>query len=432
MKVKNNKASKYVILLKDRNKSSVKKTAQQLNVKLTSSAELSSKVRAQDVLQSGNGLYLKNLGMVIVDEFEAMALDRAGKTRNSPILFWEEEQTFSTQTDTEIKLIQQIKSDLSKLNKKVDQLEELLTIQLDKSIKEKELKFDPQKLTWALSAIGLNSRELTGKGVDICLLDTGLYVKHPDFKDRNITGKSFIKGVPWDLDGNGHGTHCAGIAAGGISHLDGTRYGVASDSNIAIAKVLDDRGNGQTSYIIDALDNCIEKKYKVISLSLGAPVNVGQAPSPLFEHIGQRALKNNCLIIAAAGNNSKRPKLPKPVNSPANAESIMAVGALTKTLKVAYFSNAGINPSDGGKVDLVAPGMRIYSTMSLNSRQKKLYASKNGTSMATPFVAGMAALYWQKYPKASAKDIWLKLEKNAKQLSKLLPRDIGGGLVQAI
>ncbi len=87
MKSKKNKASKYVILLKDKNKASFKKAEKQLNVKLTSSAELSSKVRAQDVLQTGNGLYLKNLGMVIVDEYELAALNKAGKASNSPILF---------------------------------------------------------------------------------------------------------------------------------------------------------------------------------------------------------------------------------------------------------------------------------------------------------------------------------------------------------
>lgn len=423
MPAENNIASKYVILLDEKNKSSVRKAEKQLNIKLTSSVELSSKVRAQDVLNTGDGLFLKNLGVAIIDNYELDKLKHLSKKSHSPIVYWEKERVFKSQT--ELGIIDDIYSDIAQLTKKVKQLEDLIL----KNADEKPIS---ASLTWGLSAIDLNLSKFSGKGIDICILDSGFYRDHPDFKGRNITGKSFVYDEPWDIDVYGHGTHVVGTAAGNISHIDNVRYGIAYEANIVIAKVLDDSGNGTTSGIIDALDNCIEKNYKLASMSLGSSVKIGEEPSPIFEHVGNRALENNCLIVAAAGNDSKRPKVPKPVNSPANAESIMAVSALTKSLKVANFSNAGINAGSGGRADISAPGVSIFSSFSLNNTKNKLYRTMNGTSMATPHVAGIAALYWEAFPNASAKEIWLMLEKHSKKLSKQLLRDVGQGLVQAL
>ena len=126
------------------------------------------------------------------------------------------------------------------------------------------------------------------------------------------------------------------------------------------------------------------------------------------------------------------PSLPRPVNSPANAESIMAVAALEKSLEVASFSNGGINANNGGRIDLSAPGVGVYSSFSKNAPGNKLYETYSGTSMATPHVAGLAALYCQAFPTKSASEIWMKLEKNAKQLNTQLIRDVGNGIIQAI
>ncbi len=423
MTTKNSKSTKYVILLDDEDKSSIRKTEKQLSVKLTSSAELSSKTRAHDIFESGSGIYLKNLGIAIIDNYEIDKLKKLSIASHSPVLYWEEEKKFKTQM--ELNLINEIRSDITQLNLKINQLEHILLEKVNE-------KPNSDNMTWGLSAIGLDLSKYSGKGVDICILDTGFYLGHPDFEERNISGKSFIPDQAWDVDAHGHGTHCVGTAAGNISHIDQVRYGIAYESNIIIAKVLDDLGDGTTSGIIDALDNCIEKNYKLVSMSLGSPVKIGEKPSPIFEHIGKKALENNCLIIAAAGNDSKRPNLPKPVNSPANAESIMSIAALTESLTVANFSNAGINAGNGGRADLSAPGVGIFSSYSLNSSKKTLYNTMNGTSMATPHVTGVAALYWEAFPNASATDIWLKLEKRSKQLSSQLARDVGQGLVQAV
>lgn len=279
--------------------------------------------------------------------------------------------------------------------------------------------------------MGLGNSLYTGKGVDICILDTGLELSHPDFFGRNIEGKSFIAGEDWNRDPNGHGTHCAGVATGNIRLDNGKRYGIAKDANLKIAKVLSDAGKGTTSSVIDAIDWAITKKFRILSLSLASPVLLNEAPSPLFETIGARALENNCIIIAAAGNGSNRPAVPKPVSMPANSMSVMAVGAIDGQMKVAKFSNAGLNPSTGGNVNICAPGVDIISSYPKNSKNKNSnYYAMSGTSMATPHVSGLIALYMEQFPEKSAKEIWELVETKAKPIEGLKYRDIGNGLIQ--
>lgn len=420
MKTKNNdEPKKQIILLGDTKKTALKKAEQTLGIALTSSEELSSQVRAQNIYDAGNGLYLKNLGIAIIDNFETEKLKASAKS-DSNILYWETDKTFTTQPGLE--LLQEMRTDVNQLSEKVDELELLLR-------NDDENDNTTNLATWGIKAVGADLSPYNGEGVDICILDTGFYKDHPDFEGRMITGKSFVAGEDWFIDGNGHGTHCAGTAAGYINIATGIRYGVAYKANIAIAKVLADNGSGSTSNIIDAIDNAIEKGYKILSMSLGSPVQIGESPSIIFEHIGKKALQNNCLIIAAAGNDSNRPNLPRPVSSPANAESIMAIAAIDKNLKIANFSNAGINASDGGRVDISAPGVGVYSAFSQNAPGQVLHKQLNGTSMATPHAAGIAALYCQAMPNATATEIWLKLEKRSKQLANQLLRDVGQGLV---
>ena len=205
---------------------------------------------------------------------------------------------------------------------------------------------------------------------------------------------------------------------------------MANEADLLVGKVLSDAGSGSTSGIIDAIDWAIEKKARIVSMSLGSMVGVNEEPSPIFEQVGRKALEANCLLIAAAGNDSRRPGQTRPVGSPANAESIMAVAALDEQLQVAYFSNAGINKDTGGRIDISGPGIDVYSSYSKNAGGD-LYAILSGTSMATPHASGVAALYVEAFPELSAAEIWLKMEKNAKILEGQLPIDIGSGLIQA-
>ena len=278
--------------------------------------------------------------------------------------------------------------------------------------------------TWGAQAIKIPSAKYTGKGVNIAVLDTGLNLSHPDFARLNIQSKSFIKNVGVE-DGNGHGTHCCGIAVGAINKKTQQRYGVAMDANLFVGKVLSNAGSGRDTGIIAGIQWALENKCKVISMSLGSEVKPGETYSPAYERVAKTALNNGCIIVAAAGNESQRQfGQINPVGHPANCPSVMAVAAIEENMKIAYFSCGGIN-INGGQVDIAAPGVNIYS-----SWKGKKHSTISGTSMATPFVAGVAALYWEELPKSKASDIWMMLGQYAFRLN-LPSTDVGSGLVQA-
>jgi len=417
------KPNRYLAVLREQSKSAINKVQKEFNVQLNSSAELNEKVQLQDLMGKKQGVIFKNLGIVVLDDIDEGQLSRSLAANTSPVIYYEKEKEFKTASSLE-KLTEAQHTGIL-LQQQLAELEEIIKEQEDKN-------HEDFHLTWGLEVVGLAKSKFTGKGIDIAVLDTGFYLDHPDFQGRNIQGKSFIQGEDWDKDGKGHGTHCTGTAAGNISHIDGRRYGVANESNIVIGKVLSNAGTGSTSGIIDAIDWAIEKDFKVISMSLGMPVGVGEPPSFIFEHVGQTALAKNILLVAAAGNNSSRPSLPRPVSSPANAESIMAIAALDQQLRVANFSNGGINAANGGRIDLSGPGVGVFSSFSKLAPNGSLYATLKGTSMATPHVSGVAALYFEAYPDDSASEIWRKLEKRTKQLSGQLIRDVGQGLIQTI
>jgi subtilisin len=145
----------------------------------------------------------------------------------------------------------------------------------------------------------------------------------------------------------------------------------------------------------------------------------------VFDQVGRRALRAGTLIVAAAGNDSNRPGLINPVSHPANCPSIMAVAAIDQQLRVARFSNAGLN-AQGGQVDIAAPGVAVHSAWP----RPVLYNRINGTSMATPHVAGIAAQLAEANPTARGAALWALLVQAARRLP-LLARDVGAGLVQA-
>lgn len=419
-KKNDNVKGRFILMLDDDSAGSIKRVESELQVKLTSSAELSAKVKAEEVLSSDKGIFYKNIGVAVVNDVEAAQLIHSNALGSNKILHWEPDRIYKT-ADQKTDCLNNIQNQLQLLNNSVKELEILLTTETD-------VLPQPKVWAWGLKAMGIDASKYSGKGVDVCVLDTGLYLSHPDFKGRSIIGKSFIPNEPWDYDGNGHGTHCTGVAAGYLSLSNGTRYGIAYGANIVIGKVLADSGSGATSGIVDAIDWVLQKKFKIVSMSLASPVKIGEKPSPIFEQIGQKALQQNTLIIAAAGNDSSRPDVPKPVSSPANADSIMAVGAVDNKMSVADFSNGGINASTGGKVDLAGPGVDVYSSYSKNANGKVMYRNLSGTSMATPHISGLAALYWEAEPHLSAKEIWTKLENKALKLDGKLKRDVGSGL----
>ncbi|TAN28919.1 MAG: protease [Castellaniella sp.] len=278
--------------------------------------------------------------------------------------------------------------------------------------------------TWGIRAVGAEASKQTGKGIRIAILDTGLDLTHPDFAGRAIESRSFVSGQPVQ-DGNGHGTHCAGIAAGPAKPKGQPRYGVAGEAELYIGKVLGNEGSGGDGSILEGIDWAISQGCAVVSMSLGSPVQPGEGYSAVYEGVARRALAAGTLIVAAAGNESQRPEFIAPVGHPANCPSIAAIGALAEDLSVAPFSDGGLE-GNGGEIDLAAPGVDVLSSWPA----PELHHTLSGTSMATPFVAGVAALYAQADSNARAERLLKRLEDGAQKLQ-APARDVGAGLVRA-
>jgi subtilisin family serine protease len=307
---------------------------------------------------------------------------------------------------------------------------------------------DNAMFTWGLQATGVSQSRFSGRGVRVSVLDTGIDLAHPDFVGRRINNSSFVTGQAVQ-DENGHGTHCVGSALGAKSPPSGVRrYGCAFGGEIFVGKVLSNEGSGADNGILAGINWAITNKCRVISMSLGAQVRPGEPFSQVYETVARRALNSNpgTLIIAAAGNSSRlqngqRRVPPNPVGRPANCPSIMAVAALDAHLGIAPFSDGGINPNGGG-VDIAGPGVGVFSSVpypfpaSIQPAEPgrpwpPRYHAISGTSMATPHVAGIAAMWLEaRGTRTSAQALAQILTSNARRLP-LPSRDVGAGLVQA-
>jgi len=293
----------------------------------------------------------------------------------------------------------------------------------DKKIKQARRFTDSEKASWGIKTILAEESSLSGKGVKIAVLDTGIFKEHIDLKGRKIKTKKFVESSTAG-DADGHGTHCAGIACG-FRDAGGFRYGVAYESEIFCGKVLNDEGEGTDGGILAGIEWALSEKCHVISMSLGAAAGIDEPYSETYETVAKRAMQQGALIIAAAGNESSRPVHIAPEGHPANCPSIMAVGAVDSALKIAYFSCGGIN-KNGGQVDIVAPGVSVYSMVNTPGGHEKW----DGTSMAAPFVAGVASLYFEQNSGSSPLNVWTLLTQHAKRLD-ISSVDVGSGLVQA-
>lgn len=276
--------------------------------------------------------------------------------------------------------------------------------------------------TWGIEITRVIDSRYTGEGIGVAVLDSGFDTTHPDFKGRAITSRSFVPDETRDR--HGHGTHCTGIACGSADG-NGRRYGVATRARIFAGKVLSDRGGGAQAWVLNGMTWAANNGCKVISMSLGSRVAPGKSYDIAYERAAQFAFSKGSVIVAAAGNDSRRSENEfSPVASPADSPSILAVGALDRDLNVANFSNRAINP--WGKVDIAAPGVAIYSSWPMPAG----YRTISGTSMATPHVAGIIALLFEKYPDATPHKIW-SLLKNMTKVIPVSPADAGAGLVIA-
>lgn len=279
---------------------------------------------------------------------------------------------------------------------------------------------DDDSTTWGVQALGVAEESSGAAGIKVAVLDTGFTRDHPDFVDRGVRAQSFVEGEDAG-DAHGHGTHCVGTACGPRQPASGVRrYGVAYAAQTFSGKVLGNDGTGSDMSILAGIDWALGEGCQVISMSLGTDErNVSAA----YERAGSAALTAGSLIIAAAGNNAQRPGDPGFVGVPANSPSIMAVGALDQQLATASFS-AGSTTVPGGQIDIAAPGVDVFSSWVL----PELHQSISGTSMATPHVAGLAAIYAQQTG-LRGRDLWTQLTQTAQRLQQP-SADVGSGLAR--
>jgi subtilisin family serine protease len=361
--------------------------------------------------EAGSGIYYKELGIAIVnyalgsDQMAAL-LDNREAFHN---IIVEPERVVYAINTLDQRYLQGYYDAVKHLYEKAQEGKDL----------QKQLEaLADQEATWGLVATNVPASRYTGKGVNMAILDTGFYSGHPDFIGRVVAAKSFIEGEDAE-DLNGHGTHCIGTAVGSQRSTLGPRYGIAHEANVFAGKVLSNTGRGTDGSIFDGMEWALQNNCKIVSMSLGAPA-AGQPYSQTYETLGKRAISKGTLIVAAAGNDSARAKgIVMPVSHPANCPSILSVAAIDSRFKVADFSNSG-------QVDLAAPGVDILSCW----KSPENAISISGTSMATPYVAGIAALYAEANPQASPYEIWHALIANARRLD-LPSNDVGAGLVQA-
>ncbi len=247
--------------------------------------------------------------------------------------------------------------------------------------------------------------------ITIAILDTGINTSHEDLQGSIVPGYNFINNNTNPLDGNGHGSHVAGIAAA-ISNNGKGIAGIAGGVKIMPVKVMDDNGSGSYSNIINGIKYAADHGANVISMSLGGP-----GASQSMQEAVNYAISRGVAVVAASGNNNGA------VSFPGNCNGVITVGAVDNNNQRASFSNYG------PEMDVTAPGVNIISSYKGGASS---YTSMSGTSMATPFVAGVAALVKAANPSLSSTEVTNIIDKSATDLGTTgFDNYYGYGLVDA-
>lgn len=265
---------------------------------------------------------------------------------------------------------------------------------------------------------------LTGKGVTVAVLDSGVDAGHPDLAGRVAQSRSFIPGEEV-ADRNGHGTHVASTVGGSGAASDGKEKGVAPGATLAVGKVLSDEGFGSESEIIAGMEWAArDVDADIVSMSLGS-TEPSDGTDPMARAVDTLSAETGALFVIAAGNTGS----PSSVGSPGAADSALTVGAVDSADRAAWFTSAGPRYGDNAlKPDLSAPGVGILAARSRLTEGSGDYTSLDGTSMATPHVSGVAALLAERHPDWSGARLKDALMSTARQLDASAYR-LGAGRV---
>ncbi|QKY71406.1 S8 family peptidase [Lentibacillus sp. CBA3610] len=267
------------------------------------------------------------------------------------------------------------------------------------------------------------AHNLSGNDVTIAVLDTGIH-PHDDLttpENRITAFHDLINGETEPYDDNGHGTHCAGDAAGNGALSNGEYQGPAPEASIVGVKVLDEMGGGSLSTIVEGIEWCIDNReahnIRIISLSLGASAHESFRDDPLAI-AAQEAWHSGIIVCAAAGNSGPAPAT---ISTPAIDPFIITVGASAdqdtvdrSDDEIAEYSSRGPTIDEFVKPDIYAPGTDIISLLAPDSALEtqmaeqvidENYIQMSGTSMATPICAGVTALILEANPDLSPNDV---------------------------
>ncbi|MGP4103325.1 S8 family peptidase [Nonomuraea sp. KM90] len=267
----------------------------------------------------------------------------------------------------------------------------------------------------------------TGEGVKVAVLDTGVDQTHPDLASREVGERNFTDS-PDAVDRFGHGTHVASIVSGSGAKSGGRYVGVAPGARILDGKVLNDDGSGLQSWIINGMSWAVDQGAKVVNLSLGASDSA--EIDPVEEAVNTLSAQHGTLFVIASGNTAGAGT----VNSPGSADAALTVGAVDRDDTIAPFSSGGPRIADNAvKPDLTAPGVGIVAAKatqgSIGTPAGEGYVALNGTSMATPHVAGAAAILAQQHPDWPGDRLKALLAGSAKPNATATPFRQGAGRV---
>lgn len=287
-------------------------------------------------------------------------------------------------------------------------------------------------LPWA------HQNNITGKGVGVAVLDTGLGM-HRDFIDnsnRVIAFKDMLNKRREPYDDNGHGTHVCGIIGGNGYSSKGKYIGVAPECNLIGVKVLDRRGDGNISDVLAGLQWIIDNKrrynIRIINISVGTAVKENMDENSLLVQGVNAVWDSGIVVVVAAGNNGPGPMS---ISTPGISRKVITVGSSDDNVSVEVFgsrtkdySGRGPTPYCIKKPDIVAPGSNIVSC-NINSYSNRasvnrlgaatapmMYTVKSGTSMATPVVSGAIALLLSSHPELTNREVKLRLRNTAVDL----------------